>query len=248
MVLTEMLQLWAILNGKTDNEKENPILLFKKTNMPEEIDKETLARTIVVRCGTQETIVSTTDQYKYVHDTFFAAHYDDISRIARALTEDYNPLHNYDRTEEGIDTHSGTINNGGTSANSGKDKDTVTRSGNDTAKTTIEGDSTTTDKVSAYNQVGFTDSSQSVVSDRSNPSTTTTYNSSVTTDMDRGVTRTDNFTTTNNLEDGHKLRAYGNIGVTTTQAMITEELKLRRLNLYNTIADMYASECLLSTW
>lgn len=42
----------------------------------------------------------------------------------------------------------------------------------------------------------------------------------------------------------HTGRMHGNIGVTTAQAMITEELKLRQYDLYNVIAELFEDEFL----
>ena len=40
----------------------------------------------------------------------------------------------------------------------------------------------------------------------------------------------------------HKLRAYGNVGVTTTQEMLEAQRKVVRYNIYNEIADSFKEE------
>lgn len=51
---------------------------------------------------------------------------------------------------------------------------------------------------------------------------------------------------TDNLTDTHRLRAYGNIGVTTSQQMLQSELDVQRWNIYEQIADMFIQEfCLM---
>ena len=54
-------------------------------------------------------------------------------------------------------------------------------------------------------------------------------------------------TTTNNTNNVTE-HTHGNIGVTRTQQMITEELSLRLMSVYGLIAKQFADEMLLSIW
>ena len=65
-----------------------------------------------------------------------------------------------------------------------------------------------------------------------------------------GTTDTRNLTDKidNDRDIDHKGRIHGNIGVTTSQAMLTEELKVRYNNIYNMISDTFKKELLLAVY
>lgn len=44
------------------------------------------------------------------------------------------------------------------------------------------------------------------------------------------------------FNEGHNLRAFGNIGITSSQTMLTEEWEVDKLNIYTSIADMFCDE------
>lgn len=250
MQLNEMLRLYATLKGEDYEKKQNMRLLFEHTvYKPEGVDMDALADTIIIRCGTLDTIVTSTDEYVYVHNNFFARWLDNIERMVSALSAEYNPLHNYDREEESTDTNTGTRKNTGTSGTKDTANLTDSHSGTDTNNTQNGGSNTTTNEVSAYNQTGFTNDSKSTTADDRTTNVTSTYNSSVHSGGDSTSTRTDDLTQADDFTTKHVGRIKGNIGVTTSQQMLQSEVDLRhKSNIYNIIADMYANECLLSVW
>lgn len=54
--------------------------------------------------------------------------------------------------------------------------------------------------------------------------------------------------TTNQRDIEHEGHSYGNIGVTTTQKMIQEELEVRKWNTYNHMADIFINELLIGVY
>ena len=67
-----------------------------------------------------------------------------------------------------------------------------------------------------------------------------------------GLDTTDTRDLTNKIDNDrdidHKGRIHGNIGTMTTQRMATEEIRLRYNNVYNMMADVFASEMLVTVY
>ena len=140
----------------------------------------------------------------------------------------YNPIENYDRTEEGTDTdtHSGTDSYGNTVAHTGTDTVTDTP---DTAHYEAAYDS-----VSSGNDDGLVKSSQ----DTGEIVSETVYGSTETT----GGTNTHGHKITR----GHGLHVHGNIGVMSSQDMIKQEREIAIFNLYDTMIDEFKQRfCIL---
>lgn len=141
---------------------------------------------------------------------------DGWKRIWLAMTENYNPLHNYDRYEEWTDNSAGT--------SSGTTGSTVSGTESRTSSGTTSG--TVTDKVAGFNQgAGLATKGEQTTSgtnsDTVTGSTSTTANGN-----------NSNSTTDNSSHSGH---LYGNIGVTTSATMLKEEQEVRQLSFYDII-------------
>lgn len=144
---------------------------------------------------------------------------DTYARRMFALSKDYDPLENYNRTEtrEGGSetTHGESVTR--THAN------TDTRTHNNTDTTTYAGTETDTSNLYGANSV------TGVPSDVN----THSYTSRTDTDEHTGTiadahtgTITDAHSGKDSTEDGYELHAYGNIGVTTSQQMLESDLDL----------------------
>lgn len=156
--------------------------IFSSLDLPPGVDRNTLQTEILSEASDLELLYGDPDVFAILLHNWGKTMLPVWSRIQKAVTEEYNPLYNYDRTE----THDET-NSGNTSSNS-----------------------ETTDKVAGYNSNALENSAQNTGNGNSNSIGTTTYT--------------------------HK--AFGNIGVTTSQQMIQSELDLaHNTNIYNIIAD-----------
>lgn len=134
------------------------------------------------------------------------------SRMIQALTEEYNPLHNYDRLETWTDSSEKSESRDGSSASSSSGTGSTSGSGTDT--TTV---------------AGFNDQSNLVNKDR--VSSSTSANSSSSSDDESEYSETTG-------EEGltsHEGRIRGNIGVTTSAQMLAGELEIRREDIYKII-------------
>lgn len=165
--------------------------LFADAVFPEGIDKDTVVATILLNAGELEPLYKDAEFMKMATTNWAKKWYTAFERWNQALTEEYNPLHNYDRYEDWTD---------------------------DTNSKVIS-DSTTATKRSSYD-------SNSML-----PYDSTDYDNTDT--VDAGSV--------------HKGHIYGNIGVTTAAQMIQGDITTRQqFNLYNMIADCFATElCLL---
>lgn len=172
--------------------------IFEDIDLPEGIEEDTLVERIMYAC--MEFSVMHTD-IEFMHHqilNFFKVHYRTFEKWVVVLDEEYNPLHNYDRTE----TYTGNGSHNNSSSQSGQDSGTVT-----TTKAAFNSDS-----YSPYEKNASSSSTSGTGSD------------------------------SGTFSDAHTLRAYGNIGVTTSQQMLRDEWEVDKLNVYTAIADLFKDE------
>ena len=144
-----------------------------------------------------------------------------------AMTADYNPIHNYDMTEESTDTLTGNEN--------GTDTGTVTNSGKITygreIKTLDDNANIVKQSVAAFNSSDYSPANENITDETLEQ---TVINSGDDTTSDQ---RTDNLmhNKTRNENTTHQLKRAGNIGVTTSQQLIESEIELRRKNFFSQV-------------
>lgn len=144
--------------------------IFDTLQLPAEIDREQVVSNILMNCAELSIVYSDPEYFKEMIGIWSARRSNIWLKLYNTTIQEYNIIHNYDRTEEWLD-------NG---------EDNVTGSGKNVGQ------------VQAFNSNSFTDRTQDT-------STTTAKN------------------TRKNLRTG---RAFGNIGITTTQQMLREEREI----------------------
>ena len=160
-----------------------------------------------------------------------------IDKLYNVTLLEYNPIENYDRIEKGTDVTDDTTDN---TQNIGSQ--TVTAE-NQTGTTTTTPNTVTEHDVSAFNETAY------------QPSEKETNTGSVTEshDKDSGTTTTTKepdvqHMTYKRIYD-HDLRVHGNIGITTSQKMATDEILLVTMNNYiDSVCQMYAERLLINVW
>lgn len=172
--------------------------LFKQLTLPDGINREILINNILLRGGEFEVLYSNPYFMQDAIGIWSIKSQPTFERWVKALSIKYDPLNNYDRTEEWTETDTGTVS-GSSSTESGTDTEA---------------------KVSAYNSATYQPNNQMATS--ADSSTT-----------DQGSH--DNL----NVRKG---RAYGNIGVTTSQQMLEAELNIAKWNLIDQITDLFLNE------
>ena len=200
--------------------------VFDKMNLPAGIDKETLVGTIILRCQEFELLYSDPDFLIDAVNIWSRKNYWTFDKWIKAINIQYDPLYNYDRSEEYTDTHSGNYNKHG-SGNS---------SGNTATINDLRGSNNVTNN---HSEKAFNDTS--LVNNQSDVSTQSTTDSGTVTG-NYSNTNTDSENGTDGYTNIHTARLYGNIGVTTSQQMLQSEIDIARWNMYEHIADLFASE------
>lgn len=194
--------------------------------VPDGIDRQLALDTIYQRCGLTPLYHPDPAWLKFYVGRWCSKNAKTWEELYKTTIQDYNPIYNYDRTEETTDTRSGTRKlSEDTSSNTKQNGDTsVTDTSSDSSEHTISADNS-----DSY-EPGYKD-----VSSREDTQTSESSNR-VDVTGDRAVDETTGETYS------HKLRAYGNIGVTTTQEMLEAQRKVVRYNIYNEIADSFKEE------
>ena len=149
------------------------------------------------------------------------------ARYYAAISKEYNPIENYDRqesfSENEIGSSGSTVESGGTTS--------------ETQDFTRTPNLTTENKVSAYNEITYQPHDQHLETGTDRNAGSKTGRSSVDSESSGEYSRS-------NMKNN---RIHGNIGVTTSQQMITSELDLvDRLDFCQRITDDFKREfCLL---
>lgn len=194
--------------------------------VPDGIDRQLALDTIYQRCGLTPLYHPDPAWLKFYIGRWCSKNVKTWEELYKTTIQDYNPIYNYDRTEETTDTRSGTRKlSEDTNSNTKQNGDTsVTDTSSDNSEHTISADN------SDNYEPGYKDASSRQDTQSSESS------NRVDVTGDRAVDETTGETYS------HKLRAYGNIGVTTTQEMLEAQRTLVRYNVYNEIADSFKEE------
>lgn len=194
--------------------------------VPDGIDRQLALDTIYQRCGLTPLYHPDPAWLKFYIGRWCSKNVKTWEELYKTTIQDYNPIYNYDRTEETTDTRSGTRKlSEDTNSNTKQNGDTsVTDTSSDSSEHTLSADNS-----DSY-EPGYKD-----VSSRQDTQDSESSNR-VDVTGDRAVDETTGETYS------HKLRAFGNIGVTTTQEMLEAQRTLVRYNVYNEIADSFKEE------
>lgn len=197
------------------------LMLYKYDNtifdaflVPGDMDKENVINSILIETSEMSVIYPSPDSIKLAIDIWTKKNFEVWNELYKTLHYEYNPIHNYDRTENGKDVLDG------------KNVETRDLTNKDEYERNLVDSGDNLNKVAAYND-GLADSSQQI------GSTKYTGNS---TDTKRDTGKVDNKTDNTNT---HYLRAFGNIGVTSTQELIQSQRETVQFNLTDYIVNDY---------
>lgn len=247
-----------------------PSLLDGVNIVPTGIDANILKSEIMLECGLLTPLYSEPEVMKAAITQWFASRLWTFDHLLKIVQAEYSPIENYDRrshwTKE-IDSfkdvnekQSGRDQRDLKESHSGADYRDISEklSDSDSTERSVEGDLTTEQEVSAYNSSSYLDSQKSTVTDGQVITTETTYGKTTTTSDDiaygKTVTTDDDITygktvtTDEDLDHNETYDEYthGNIGVTTNQQMIEQELALlAEFNIYDWIAKQFCADLML---
>lgn len=182
--------------------------------------------------------------FNALYQAYITTSWQNVRKSLKSMSLEYNPINNYDMTESGYNT----VDHGGNTSTKtpvGDSHNTETRTIN--AKTNTKQYSTTYDNQNPR-LVGYSETS---IGGYNNPSSST---ETVTTELGERYSITETHETVSKEHDGqtltgdeisiHSLKRSGNIGVTTTQQMLTSEYEMRKIDIVSsfiyTFIDMYA--------
>lgn len=224
--------------------------LFDELELPGDMNKDVLIDSILYEAASLEAYYPDPNFMKFMIGRWSFMNQSIWQKLYDTTVLEYNPIYNYDRTEEW--TENEKMLDSRTSA--GNELETRNLKSGETSRTDSNGDVTTTGtmktelNVSGYNEVTFTPSEETIET----PDTMTSNNVIVdgTRDStDTGTVSIDKKDTESldrkrdNLRTG---RAFGNIGVTTTQQMIQQERETVLFNMYKVITDSFVDRfCLM---
>lgn len=212
--------------------------VFDKMQLPAGIDKEILIGSIILRCQEFELLYSDPDFLIDAVNIWSRKNYWTFEKWVNAINIKYDPLYNYDRTEEYTDTHSGNYNKNGSGNSSGNTG--TTNNLTETHNLATTNDVTNTHSEKAFNDTTLVNNQTDVVDQDGSDTGTITNTGTVTGNYSN--TDSNNENGTDGYTNKHNARLYGNIGVTTSQQMLQSELDIARWNMYEHIADLFASE------
>lgn len=203
--------------------------LFDNIVFPDGIVLDDFKNAFLMNYGEYPVIYANWDIMKFAIGVWSKKWYHSIERIILAMTEEYNPLHNFDRHEEYTDTENKK------ETNELEYDSTITET--DTRQ--IDTDGTDTREVSAFNSSTYQPDNKSTIDN------TETHSGSL--ETEKGGTDTNTMTGNRGLT--HKGHLYGNIGVTESTTMLTHELELRsKENILDIVSDMLFREVCIYTY
>lgn len=244
--------------------------ILDKIDLPEEMDRETLKDYIFMYAGNNEARYGDPELMERLVNRWFSAKKHDFEMMWRALHTVYNPIENTNRYEDfwenTVRTDKGTENrtedNSVQRNSSGQNSQKSSVTGNSNGTGSSNGTSTKTPNLASEETVSAFDADTYQPNKRSTQSgTETTQSNEISTsnassrqnaeqsgNQSANETETGknsvNGTTSNSTHNElkHGLHSHGNIGVTTNQEMINEELELRKYDLYKQIALLFENE------
>lgn len=224
--------------------------LFDELELPAGMKKDVLIDNILYEAASLEAYYPDPSFMKFMIGRWSFMNQSIWQKLYDTTVLEYNPIYNYDRTEEW--TENEKMLDGRTAAST--ETETRNLKTGETSRTDSNGDVTTTGtmktelNVSGYNEVTFTPSEETIET----PDTMTSNNVIVDGTRDSintGTVSIDKKDTESldrkrdNLRTG---RAFGNIGVTTTQQMIQQERETVTFNMYKVITDSFVDRfCLM---
>lgn len=245
-------------------------------DLPEGIDEDELRFHILDNAGMLFPYHQVLPQLGISIHHWFSQNKENFARIIAAVNKEYNPIENYDRTEDrtlkttGTESSSAQKSDSHTENGSHADEEHTTGSGEEHATNSASANSTsssgtdteTTNQRAADNSQSFLNTTKEIGEATSTGENTSTSSGSAdTAKSDRtdvfgsGTNSLTSSGTGNETHSGsraedviEKLRVHGNIGVTTNQQMVSAEIDLRRYNIYEDITNRFTDKFLYGVW
>lgn len=204
--------------------------IWDDIELPEGLDKDILINEILRRNGEFPVVWPDADFLKIQIDFFFKKWKHNFTRWVEAANKEYEALYNVDVTT--TTTEEGT--NEANSATSGQNNGTINRSGSSSSNGSSG--NTSTESKAAYDSNTFQNVRQVV------DNGTTSLSTSETDSETSSATNSESMTSNSEHEILTEEYKRGNQGLTMSQELLAAEYNIWLFNLYNQIADIFASE------
>lgn len=206
--------------------------------VPSGIVRDTAWEYLLIQTAELSIFIPSFDYFKQSLRVWCAVRARSWEKQLATVTADYNPIHNYDRTEEWDDTRTDNLKEEMQIINDGKDKMTAGQ----THTTTQNPGQVDTLARTAFNTITMAPAETHTMSGSNTQ--TVTGNGSDSVEYGKIIdTEKNNTGTQKNKRTG---KAYGNIGVTTTQQMLEAERQVSMYTIYNQIVEDFKTEfCIL---
>lgn len=133
--------------------------IFDGFQVPEGVDRQRAIDTIITDLAELSLVFTDPDTMRHLIPLWSGAQLDNWNRMYRALSEEYNPLHNYDRYEDWEDNATAAANGSNKQSKAGFNKDAgLADTQQDTQETSSKAD--TKRKGHLYGNIGVTTSAQ----------------------------------------------------------------------------------------
>lgn len=204
-----------------------------------DFDKSVLLSAIITTGGRFEPIYTDPEYFRLMSSYWWQKWQNTIDKWFDVFSKEYEPLwdrNGYEEIHE--DTYDVGTNDTDTTSHEVMDDDTTL------SQTEIMDDDTTAhteNKVSAYDQNTYQPHDE--ISSQGTDDRTTTTNSSGADDRITDFTSNIDNDTTNDRDFDRSYHSWGNWGISqTSQKLLESEFKVRKINLYNQIADLFVNE------
>ena len=189
----------------------------------------------------------TDDEINQIVRHLFVINFKKYDKLGDIYTASYNPINNYNMTEQFEDTRTPDLAATTTTTASASSTSKIQK----TQRTTDTPDNyqqTSVRSVNPYDNSGMRSESQNIVTDSGKRTTTVSYSG----DPDSATSTTSSSTTATNTGTEttiHSGSRSGNIGVTTTQQMLESELELaQKMDLFKIIELDVAAKIFIGVW
>lgn len=238
-------------------------LIIENENIPP-IEQDSLVSNILLRCGLLQPIYGEPNLLQSQIGLWWKSNIFNFYQIWRGMHLSYNPIENYDRYENTQRNlkYDHTSNDSGTDTQKNSGNDITKNTGTDTTKDSGSDTSTdskqdiTEEKISAFNENSYQPKSQNTVqygkqnTFQHGKQTAITYGgtSTLTHGMETQYIHGKENKYIGDDKDIYASHMHGNIGVTTNQQMLTQELILRQKNVYEYIADNFEANICITVY
>lgn len=217
---------------------------FSGATVPEPLNIDTVKSAIMVRCGLLTPVYGEPDVFTNLVTHWFETKQWTFEHLINIIQAEYSPIENVfeERTEDTTYGHTNTKTGGFKDTNAGKD--TVKDSGKDQRDITNAGTDTTTNTISAFNSSTYQPDNQTAILHGHSIDDDVTFGKQ--TDTTHGHTIERVYNSEKDTEGGKdtlSVKRHGNIGITSADQLIEQELELlRHFDIYSFIAKLFEED------